>query len=197
MNDSPRPVLRIALLAAGYSRRLQSPKALARVRGLSLLRRSAAVLAPFTAARLIVVLPPHAARYRAELRGIDAEILANRRRALGLSTSVRAALVRARCASAILFVPVDLAALQARDVARLIALWRGHRRAIVARRIGAHGGTPLILPRAQFAAAARIEGDVGLRDFLRRCAAPERRLLALPSAALDVDTPGDLRRARR
>ncbi len=191
------PVLRIVILAAGFSRRLSAPKALARVRAVSLLRRTARVLAPHANADLIVIAPPQHARYRVELRRLNAVIVANPHRSRGLSSSVRIGLARARYASAILFVPVDLAALRCRDVARLIAAWRAARRKLVARRIGPAGGTPLILPRRLFPVAARIEGDAGLRDVLRAARADERRFVPMPSAGLDVDTRADLARARR
>ncbi|MDE2296113.1 MAG: NTP transferase domain-containing protein, partial [Gammaproteobacteria bacterium] len=114
--------MRIVILAAGFSRRLGQPKALARVRGIGLLRRTATLVAPFSEARAIVVAPPRAARFAGELRGLRAEIRANPNREQGLSSSVRTGLLaaRARGASAVLFVPVDLAALRARDLERLV-----------------------------------------------------------------------------
>jgi len=197
MKTHAPPVLRIVILAAGFSRRLKAPKAFARVKGVTLLRRTAGVLAPCSDADLIVIAPPQRGRYRVELRRLSAVTLPNPRRSLGLSSSVRLGLSRARYASAILFVPVDLARLHGRDIARLIAAWRASRRKLVARRIVAGGGTPLILPRHLFAAASRVAGDVGLRGVLRAVHDDERRLVALPSAATDVDTPEDLARARR
>lgn len=71
MNSSDMPVLRIVILAAGFSSRLGRPKALARVRGTSLLRRTLALTAQFAAARIIVVVPRAAARYRIEARGFE------------------------------------------------------------------------------------------------------------------------------
>jgi CTP:molybdopterin cytidylyltransferase MocA len=97
--------------------------------------------------------------------------------------------------------PVDLAALQQRDVARLISRWRAARRCVIARRIEqgemTRGGVPLILPRWLYARALKETGDIGLRDLVSGLPAPQRVLLNLPSAALDVDTPQDLRAARR
>jgi CTP:molybdopterin cytidylyltransferase MocA len=61
----------------------------------------------------------------------------------------------------------------------------------------ARGGVPLILPRWLYARAQAVSGDVGLRDLVNGLPAPQRVLLNLPSAALDVDTPQDLRAARR
>jgi len=137
-----------------------------------------------------------------EGRGLDVVFAANPRRADGLSSSVRRAITLARYSPALLLLPVDLAALEQRDVARLISRWRAARRCVIARRIGqqdgtSRGGVPLILPRWLYARALAVGGDVGLRDLVSGLPAPQRVLLNLPSAALDVDTPQDLRAARR
>ncbi len=205
MNSHAMPVLRAVILAAGSSRRLGQPKALARIKGLSLLRQLVRLIAPLLSTPPLIVVPPRCARYRLELRGIDVVLEPNRHRLRGLSSSVRLGLARGRFASAALLLPVDLALLERRDIARLIAHWRAARRRVAARRIGlpgnaqggAHGGVPLILPRRFFARAQLIDGDTGLRDWLRTLSGAQCRLVEMPSAALDIDTPKDLARARR
>jgi molybdenum cofactor cytidylyltransferase len=202
MNAIALPGLQVVILAAGFSSRLGRPKALARVRGLSLLRRTLTLAALCAPAKIIVVLPRQAARYRIEARGLNVTFIANPRRAEGLSSSVRRGIAQARYSCAILLLPVDLAALQHRDMTRLISRWRAARRCVVARRVGQqgetpHGGAPLILPRWLYCRAGGVQGDIGLRDLLRKLPARQRVLLNLPSAALDVDTPQDLRDARR
>ena len=199
---SQAPRLQVLILAAGFSSRLGRPKPLARVRAFSLLRRTLNVAARFAPAKIVVVIPRHAARYRIEARGVEVVFTANPRRAEGLSSSVRRGIILARYSPALLLLPVDLAALEQRDVARLISRWRAARRCVIARRIGrrgemARGGVPLILPRWLYARALAVTGDVGLRDLVNGLPAPQRVLLNLPSAALDVDTPQDLRAARR
>src|SRR6266436_8616572 len=180
------PRLQVLILAAGFSSRLGRPKPLARVRAFSLLRRTLNV----------------AARYRIEARGVEVVFTANPRRAEGLSSSVRRGIILARYSPALLLLPVDLPALQPRDLARLISRWRAARRCVIARGIGQkdgtlRGGVPLILPRWLYSRALEVTGDVGLRDLVGGLPAPQRVLLNLPSAALDVDTPQDLRAARR
>lgn len=202
MNRVPLPQLRIVVLAAGYSRRLGSAKALARVRGSSLLRRTARLLAPLTDSALVVIVPPRARRFRAELRRIPSSLLANRQRSEGLASSVRLGLRHTRFCAGVLIVPVDLALLERRDLRRLIARWRAARRRVAARRIGAEragarGATPVILPKRLFAAAARCAGEVGLRELIAGLRPDERVLVELPSAGFDVDTREDLERARR
>jgi molybdenum cofactor cytidylyltransferase len=202
MNSSTLPTLHALVLAAGFSSRLGRPKPLARVRAFSLLRRTLSLVVRFAPAKIVVVIPRQAARYRNEARGLEARGLkivfaANPRRADGLSSSVRRGIVLARYSSALLLLPVDLADLQPRDVARLISRWRAARRCVIARRFGQQGGAPLILPRWLYSRALEVTGDIGLRDLVSGLPAPQRVLLNLPSAALDVDTPQDLRAARR
>jgi CTP:molybdopterin cytidylyltransferase MocA len=110
---------------------------------------------------------------------------------------VKCGLLRARYSAAILFLPVDLAGLDPREVARAIARWQSSRRAVVARRVGTRAGTPLILPHRLYPRARRIGGDLGLRDLVNGLPRDELTLIELPSAALDVDTRADLERARR
>jgi molybdenum cofactor cytidylyltransferase len=188
---------RIVLIAAGFSRRLGSPKLLARVYGTSLIRRTVQTLCPLISSPLILVVPPRAARIRAELRGCRVHLVSNAARSGGLSTSVRRGLRAARYASASLLVPIDLARLERREVARLINRWRGARRRVVARDIDGRPGTPLILPHRLFARSLDVEGDVGLKELLRGLPIDELILMDVPSARFDVDTPRDLERARR
>jgi molybdenum cofactor cytidylyltransferase len=188
---------RMVLLAAGFSVRMGKPKALARVRGRSLIERTLRALAPFATAAVIVVVPPRASRLRAELRGHGSMAVANPLAGTGLSSSVRRGLRQARYEAAVLLVPVDLPYLEQRDIARLIGRWRGARRRVTARRIGTEAGAPLILPRRFYPIALGIAGDVGLKALIRHLPAEDVALVSLPSAAFDVDTARDLGRARR
>jgi molybdenum cofactor cytidylyltransferase len=197
MNRSLPPLPEVLVLAAGFSRRLGKPKALARVHGISLIRRTVRLLAAFSVRQIIVVIPPRSARYRAELRGLNVTFAENLQRADGLSSSVRLGISRGRYSSALLVVPVDLMNLRRRDIARLISRWRASRRRVVAKGFADHAGTPLIVPRWLYGPALRIAGDLGLRELVRRLPADQLVRVSLPSAARDIDTPLDLRNARR
>jgi len=197
MKSATRPRLRIVVLAAGRSARLGEPKALARVHGVSLIVRTTRVLARLAAAGIIVVIPPRAVRMRAELRGSRVTFAVNPKRAGGLSTSIRRGLAATRASAAVLFLPVDLVHLERRDLERMVKRWMGTRRLCVARRVGEHGGTPLIAPRWLWGRAREISGDRGLKDLVARLPRDARALLEIPSAACDVDTVEDLRGARR
>jgi molybdenum cofactor cytidylyltransferase len=189
--------LQIIVLAAGFSSRLGRPKALARVHGVSLLRSTLELAATLECAKIIAVVARHSARYRAQARGIDVSFVTNSRRNQGLSSSVRRGIAAARYAPAVLLLPVDLGNLKSRELAHLIQRWRGARRAVIARRIGRIGAAPLVLPRRLYPRALRITGDVGLRDLIAQLPAAGRVLVDMPSAASDIDTPQDLKAARR
>jgi molybdenum cofactor cytidylyltransferase len=197
MKSYTLPTLRMVVLAAGFSRRLGQPKALATVRGKNLLTRTLQVLAPFSATGICVIAPPAAARYRIGIAAGTATFALNRHRASGLSSSVRQGIHLSRYSSAVLILPVDLVNLSKADIGRLIARWRGSRRRVAARRIGVGAGTPLIVPRWLYARAAQLTGDEGLRDVIRRLPPSALSLMDMPSAITDVDTPNDLERARR
>jgi len=197
MNARARPTLRIVVLAAGFSARLGRPKALARVRGSSLIRRTIRLLAPLAAERIIVVIPQRAVRAREELRGMRVDLVANPHRAGGLSTSVRRGLTAGRYSAALLMLPVDLVHLQRRDLERMITRWSGARRRVIARRVAEHGGTPVILPRWLWPRALGISGDRGLRQLLSELSPVHVSLLPVASAGFDVDTAQDLVLARR
>ena len=190
--------LQIIVLAAGFSSRLGRPKPLARVHGVSLLRRTLKVASTFAADRIIVVTPRNAGRHRIEARGVPVRWAVNAQRTQGLSSSVRRGIAAARYASAILLLPADLVHLTARDVFKLVQRWHSAPRRLVARKINLSGATPVILPRWLYArASSALAGDVGLREFVGQLPADSRVFVDLHSAGWDVDTPEDLRDARR
>ena len=197
MNSHCPPQLRVLILAAGFSSRLGEPKAIARIQGSSLLRTALELAACSAPARIIAVVPRNAARYRIEARRLDVAFQVNLQRAQGLSSSVRRGISAARYAPAILFLPVDLVNLRRRDLRRLISSWRATRRCVIARRIGRQGGTPLILPRWLYSRGIKLRGDIGLREMVNSLPRAALRLVDLPSAAMDIDTPQDLEAARR
>jgi molybdenum cofactor cytidylyltransferase len=191
------PTLRIVVLAAGLSSRLGESKALVRIHGMSLLKRTVRLLDGMSRFPILVVAPPNAARYRVEIANRPARMLGNRARTAGLASSIHRGLKACQYSSAVLLLPVDLVNLNRRDTRRLIRRWLGHRRRVVACDIGAIPGSPLVLPKWRYPLKAEVAGDRGFRDALRHLDHGAVSLVAMPSAAIDVDTAGDLRDARR
>lgn len=196
MNPPSQREPRIVILASGFSTRLGAPKALARIHGVSLLARLSRTLAPLSRRPVTVIVPPRSATSRVA-RGLGLICLDNPRRERGLSNAVRVAIHHAARSPAVMLLPVDLAELRAAPLSRMLQRWRGHRRQVVARRLGARGVIPLILPRQHFRAAQSLHGDTGLRDWMLTLKSDEVVLMDLPGAETDIDTPDDLVRARR
>jgi molybdenum cofactor cytidylyltransferase len=197
MNVTSLLRLQIIVLAAGFASRLGQPKALARVHGVSLLRSSLELAAALRCAKIIAVVARPSERLRAQARGLDVTFVTNSRRNQGLSSSVRRGIAAARYSPAVLLMPVDLASLKSRELARLIRRWQTAPRCVIARRIGRIGAAPLVLPRRLYPRALEITGDVGLRELIAQLPADSRMLVDMPSAASDIDTPQDLKAARR
>ena len=189
--------LRIVVLAAGFSARMGRAKLLLNIRGVSLIRRTVAVLSQFAARNIVVVAAPRATRLRAELRGYPVTVLANPQRARGLSSSVTLALRKTRYSRATLLLPADLGELTPRDLARLISRWRGAKRRVVACRLDGRAATPLILPKWLYPEARLLVGDVGLRALVAALPEEQRVVMEVLSAIRDIDTPHDLAAARR
>ncbi|HEX3913669.1 MAG TPA: nucleotidyltransferase family protein [Steroidobacteraceae bacterium] len=197
MNAVYQRKLQIVVLAAGFSSRLGQPKALARVHGMGLLRRTLTTVSRLRAARVIAVVPPNAPAYRLEGRGMKITWVANSQRAQGLSSSVRLGIAKARFAAAILLLPADLPNLKSSELQRLVRRWQSSPRRLIARHAERCAATPVVLPRWLYSRALTTVGDVGLREMIEQLP-PERRVLVeLPSAAMDIDTPSALREARR
>ncbi len=195
MNSTSLARLRIVILAAGFSSRLGQPKALARIHGVSLLRRTLNAAAALKGADIIVIAPRAAMRYRVETQGTKAMFIVNPRPARGLSSSVRLGVTQSRYAPAILFLPVDMFNLKSADLIRLLRARYSAPRHVIARRIGTRGAAPLILPRRFYTRACGIAGDIGLRELLAQLG-DSILLIDLPSATSDIDTPQDLGAAR-
>jgi molybdenum cofactor cytidylyltransferase len=195
------PRLKIVVLAAGFSSRLGQPKALARVHGISLLRRTLILAASLHAAGIVAVVPPASARYRREAGHLAVTWARNALRGSGLSSSVCCGLRHSRYSSAALLLPVDLAQLKLGELKGLVSRWRASPNRVFATRIPSSpadcAGTPLILPVRLFPHALKLKGDVGLRRLVAELPAVQCTLVGVPSAHADVDTVRDLARARQ
>jgi molybdenum cofactor cytidylyltransferase len=181
------------LLAAGGASRFGSPKVLARYRGETLVRRAAHLLAPRCPGGVHVVVGASADEVRAELAGEPVTIVDNPDWARGLSTSlVRGVAALSPAVDAVLILLSDQPAVTAADLDALIAAWRIEPEVIAAAGFNDRLGPPVIIPRAFWPQLAALRGDQGARSLLEWHT--EHTTVAMPHAALDVDTPDDLAR---
>lgn len=184
----------IVLLAAGTSQRFGSLKQLAVFDGRSLVRR-AAQAAVATGLPVFVVTGSQAERVEAELDGLAVTCLRNVdwARGMGGSLSLGASVVGPN-ASALIVMLADQPRVTADDLRAVLDVHAAEPEAIVAAEYGDGViGPPCLFPARDFSALVALEGDRGARALLREQADRVRRV-AMPNAAVDVDTRADLDR---
>lgn len=194
---SPSVPIACVLLAAGGSRRLGTPKQLARRRTQPLLVRTLrAARKTLPRAPIVVVLGARALRLGLVVRraALGAAVVTNPDWPQGLASSLRAGLDALPRARAALVMLVDQPDVDERCLRRLVAAWRRRPRVPAAAYYAGRAGVPAILPRSCWRAVRNLDGDSGARAMLRSGPAPT--LVDMPEAALDIDTPADLAKLR-
>ncbi|BDA85045.1 4-diphosphocytidyl-2C-methyl-D-erythritol kinase [Aureimonas sp. SA4125] len=196
-----RPIIDIALLAAGRSSRMGGPnKLLATFDGVPLIRRSAEVALASGARRVRVVVGHRREAIAAALIGLDVEIVENPAYAEGLATSVRAgakaAFAAALPADGVMVMLADQPLLCAAHLDRLIAAFapQGEGSIVVATDAGKRRN-PVILAAGFAREIEELGGDVGARALLEAHEAEIRSVDLGPAAGVDVDTPEALQGA--
>ena len=186
----------MVLLAAGGSVRYGSPKLLATVDGVPLVRRAADAALGIDAS-LVVVTGAYAEGVRGALAGLDATFVANPDWQAGMGSSIglafRQLLKTPGAFEAAIVLPSDLPLVGATELRRLVDAHAARRGRIVASDLGPSLGPPCLFPRRWFAELTRLAGAEGARQLLER----ERAALVtvpMPEAAADVDFPEDLAR---
>jgi molybdenum cofactor cytidylyltransferase len=190
--DSAGDGLHAIVLAAGASTRFGSPKQLVRVAGRPLMHTAVARATEVAGSAVIVVLGAGAAQLAPLLTHSPATIVINREWREGMASSIRAGVAKlpSSC-NAVLLMLADQAAVTAEDLKRLAGAWRRQPEYIAAARHGTTTGVPAIFPRSAFSDLTALRGDIGARMVLQRN--PDRVVrVAMPSAAIDLDTPEDL-----
>jgi molybdenum cofactor cytidylyltransferase len=184
----------VLVLAAGAARRFGSPKQLARLGGEALLLRAVTRATEVAGHAVTVVLGAHAADIAPMLRHSLASVVVNRNWEEGLASSLRTGVASLPGSTeAVLVTLADQAAVTAFDLKRLVTAWRAQPEWIIAASYAGQAGVPAIFPHHCFADLAQLRGDVGARALLHRMA---DRCVRVPmsSAAVDIDTPEDLRK---
>jgi molybdenum cofactor cytidylyltransferase len=193
MDDPSDTGLHAAILAAGASTRFGSPKQLVRISGEPLLHRAVASAVRVAGHSVTVVLGAHARDIAPALRQRAVSVALNRGWEEGIASSIRLAVRTAPPgSSALLLMLADQIAVTADDLKRLHGAWRRHPILIAAALHGGAPGLPAIFPRWAFTELLQLRGDDDPRRVLRSSIDRVVRL-PMPNAAVDLNTPEDLR----
>lgn len=185
-----------AVLAAGGSARLGTPKQLLMIDGRTLIARVVAAACASRCEHVAVVLGAHAPAVSAALPSCRATTLLNPQwSSEGMSSTMHTAVRWAQRvdATALLLAACDQPDLTVRQLDALVTAFQ-RERCSVASRYGAVLGVPALIEAKHFERLLAIEGDRGAAPLLRGDIA----LLAVdwPEGAVDLDTPRDVARLR-
>jgi molybdenum cofactor cytidylyltransferase len=192
MSDLGEPGLFAVVLAGGPSTRFGSPKALIQLAGTPVLHWAISNAARAARTSVGVVLGADAGAIAPLLRRSGASVIVNRGWREGVASSVRAAVNAAPpgC-EGLLLTLVDQVAVTADDLRRLALAWRRNPVAIAAALCAGAPGLPAVFPSWAFPDLLGLRGESDPRMVIRRHSDRVVRI-AMPSAAVDVDTPEDL-----
>jgi len=200
VNTGPAPLKGVCavVLAAGESARFNGIKLLEPVDGMPLVEH-AIEAAQAVAEAVWVVTGAHAEQLRPSLQRRAVHELHNPAWALGMGESIGCAFRALRQSAspprAALVCLADQPRVDAQHLHTLLVRWQHHPDRIVAADHGATLGPPCVFPQRCFETLSSLTGPRGAQPLLRSEADRVIRV-ALPQAAVDVDTREDLVRLR-
>jgi molybdenum cofactor cytidylyltransferase len=175
-------------------------KLLAPVGGRPMVRRVVDALVPAPLSPVLVLTGHEADAVRRACAGASVTFVHNPAFGLGMSTSLRLGVERARAhpeVDGLLVALGDMPWVEARHILSLVAAFRD-RGDLVAPRFDGHRGHPVVFGRDFFPELATVEGDAGARAIIQRRASDLTWVDMVDDAILrDVDTPDDLENASR
>jgi molybdenum cofactor cytidylyltransferase len=182
------------ILAAGAATRFGSPKLVAAFRGAPLLQRAVdAMRAVDAIERFVIVVGSDAERVVGAIDAREAEIVVCDRWADGMSASLSAGLAVVNDFDWVIVTLGDQPFVGAAAIAAVAqsAERTGDHVMAVRARYGGRPGHPVALRSQLFPELARMRGDIGARELLKRVVVEEIEADGLGSVA-DVDTIADL-----
>jgi CTP:molybdopterin cytidylyltransferase MocA len=192
------PDLVVAVLAAGASRRLGRAKQLVSVGGEPLLRRQCRCALSARVGKVMAILGCDEARHREVVADLPVDVRVNDEWAEGLAATLRSAVRAAKeRQAALLVLPCDQYRITPADLRTMYEHWRWAPSIACVSRWGRYAGPPAILPIHYYDDVLRLRGDIGARSLLYDLHRPSPDEIPNPRAAFDLDSPGEMRIARK
>lgn len=196
MTENSTPKIAGLLLAAGGSSRLGRPKQLVEFEGKTLIRRAAEALIQAGCSPVIVVLGSEIEESRRSLGGLCVTLVENLGWHRGMGSSIGCGIAELRTieplAAGVLITTCDQPSVTGTELKKFADRSYGSPTSIIAAEYAGVLGVPAFFPAVMFDDLETLDADKGARDLIRN--SPVTLSIALPEAALDVDTSADLER---
>lgn len=186
--------LLIAILAAGASRRLGSPKQLLRLANETLLHRQCRIALESKLGSVVAILGCDSDLCRAAIADLPVEIAINSEWQEGMSSSVRKAAQLSADGGydGMIIMLVDQYQLICADLLHIAKIWDPDSKQIVLSVAGDYQGPPVLFGSSYFADLQILQCDHGAKDLLRKLPAKNIQKVTLLRAAADCDQAEDL-----
>ena len=182
------------VMAAGKASRFGGAKLLAEYRGVSLVRRSLQLALQVTASKTVLIVGAEWQRVFIDCGSLAPFIVRNEEYESGMASSIACGTRAIQpVADAVMILLADQPLITADHLHSMEQAWRASPSLIIATEFDEIAGPPVIFPAAYFAALLNLSGDAGARVVLEK---NSDRVIKIPfaDAAMDIDTPEDLRR---
>ncbi len=184
----------LIILAAGESARMGKPKQLLEFKGETLLRRIAKTATQSQVHSIVAVLGAKAQMLQKELDGFDLEIVHNKNWNTGMSSSIKAGLVKLleknEDLPAVVIAVCDQPFVSAGIIDNLLEKYRQTNALIVASRYAETLGVPALFDKRLFAEIKNLAKSGGAQSLIKKFRA-ESVSIDFPAGAFDIDTPED------
>lgn len=188
----PRDVYAL-VLAAGLSRRYGRSKLLEELSGTPLLRHALSAAQAACPGKVVLVTGHASEDMASAASGLADDIVLNREYRSGIGSSIAKSVSHlTEDAAAVIIMLADQPLVTAAHIGQIIEKWGNDPDAIVATRYSGIDGPPVLFGHRYFAELCELGGDAGAKHVLR--AHPRAvRTLEFEPAAIDIDTPDDLK----
>ena len=190
-----RPKIAGLLLAAGESRRLGQPKQLVKVKGESLVLRTARLLLTQTP-NVHVVVGANTAEIAQSIEKLPVRITRNSKWQDGLGSSIACGMNQiAGNFDGVLIMLCDQWRVEHQDLNDLVEAWNENPSVPTVATWKESFGSPAIIPKIMFEDLMQLKGERGAKCLLE--AASPIRQVDLPNAGFDLDTIEDLHKMNK